>query len=47
MTELKEKSLLQYILDMDERGFSLRISDIEDIVNYILEMQGTKKIGKL
>ncbi|EDN98590.1 hypothetical protein SS1G_13449 [Sclerotinia sclerotiorum 1980 UF-70] len=37
MTELKEKSLLQYILDMDERGFSPRISDVEDMANYILE----------
>ncbi|EDO04977.1 hypothetical protein SS1G_07461 [Sclerotinia sclerotiorum 1980 UF-70] len=43
MTELEEKSLLQYILDMDERGFSPRISDVEDIANYILETQGAKK----
>ncbi|EDN93931.1 hypothetical protein SS1G_09798 [Sclerotinia sclerotiorum 1980 UF-70] len=47
MTELEEKSLLQYMLDMDERGFSPRISDIEDMANYILETRGTKKVGKL
>ncbi|EDN95803.1 hypothetical protein SS1G_11682 [Sclerotinia sclerotiorum 1980 UF-70] len=37
MTELEEKSLFQYIIDMDERGFSPRISDVEDMANYILE----------
>ncbi|EDN91382.1 hypothetical protein SS1G_00785 [Sclerotinia sclerotiorum 1980 UF-70] len=47
MTELEEKSLFQYILDMDKRGFSPRISDIEDIANYILETRGAKKVGKL
>ncbi|EDO03136.1 hypothetical protein SS1G_05615 [Sclerotinia sclerotiorum 1980 UF-70] len=47
MTELEEKSLLQYILDMDERGFSPRISDVEDMANYILETRGAKKVGKL
>ncbi|EDO04891.1 hypothetical protein SS1G_07374 [Sclerotinia sclerotiorum 1980 UF-70] len=30
MTELEEKSLLQYILDIDERGFSPRITFCED-----------------
>ncbi|EDN93356.1 hypothetical protein SS1G_09222 [Sclerotinia sclerotiorum 1980 UF-70] len=39
MTELKKKSLLQYILDIDERGFSPRINDIEDIANYIFKTQ--------
>ncbi|EDN90727.1 hypothetical protein SS1G_00127 [Sclerotinia sclerotiorum 1980 UF-70] len=47
MTELEEKSLFQYIIDMDERGFSPRISDMEDIANYILETRGAKKVGKL
>ncbi|APA15656.1 hypothetical protein SS1G_09530 [Sclerotinia sclerotiorum 1980 UF-70] len=47
MTELEEKSLFQYIIDMDERGFSPRISDVEDMANYILETRGAKKVGKL
>ncbi|EDN97520.1 hypothetical protein SS1G_12371 [Sclerotinia sclerotiorum 1980 UF-70] len=47
MTELEEKSLLQYILDMDERGFNPRISDVEDMANYILKTRGAKKVGKL
>ncbi|EDO04043.1 hypothetical protein SS1G_06525 [Sclerotinia sclerotiorum 1980 UF-70] len=47
MTEWEEKSLLQYILDMDKRGFSPRINDMEDMANYILETQGAKKVGKL
>ncbi|EDN93346.1 hypothetical protein SS1G_09212 [Sclerotinia sclerotiorum 1980 UF-70] len=47
MTELEEKSLLQYILDIDERGFNPRISDVEDMANYILKTRGAKKVGKL
>ncbi|APA14950.1 hypothetical protein sscle_14g097200 [Sclerotinia sclerotiorum 1980 UF-70] len=47
MTKLEEKLLLQYILDMDERGFSPRISDVEDMANYILKTRGAKKVGKL
>ncbi|EDO04447.1 hypothetical protein SS1G_06930 [Sclerotinia sclerotiorum 1980 UF-70] len=47
LTDLEEEVLIQYILDMDERGFSPRISDVEDMTNYILETQGVKKVGKL
>ncbi|EDN95889.1 hypothetical protein SS1G_12094 [Sclerotinia sclerotiorum 1980 UF-70] len=47
MMELEEKSLFQYIIDIDERGFSPRINDMEDMANYTLETQGAKKIGKL
>ncbi|EDN96148.1 hypothetical protein SS1G_12354 [Sclerotinia sclerotiorum 1980 UF-70] len=47
LIDLEEEVLIQYILDMDKKGFSPRISDMEDIANYILEMQGAKKVGKL
>ncbi|APA07544.1 hypothetical protein SS1G_00960 [Sclerotinia sclerotiorum 1980 UF-70] len=32
---------------MDERGFAPKLSDVEDIANYILESRGAKKVGKL
>ncbi|EDN95913.1 hypothetical protein SS1G_12118 [Sclerotinia sclerotiorum 1980 UF-70] len=47
LTDLEEEVLIQYILDIDERGFSPRISDVEDMANYILETRGVKKVGKL
>ncbi|KAJ8070704.1 hypothetical protein OCU04_001075 [Sclerotinia nivalis] len=47
LIELEEEVLIQYILDMDHRGFSPKLSGVEDMVNYILETRGAKKIGKL
>ncbi|EDN96358.1 hypothetical protein SS1G_01284 [Sclerotinia sclerotiorum 1980 UF-70] len=47
LTDLEEEVLIQYIFDVDERGFSPRISDVEDMANYILETRGVKKVGKL
>ncbi|EDO00206.1 hypothetical protein SS1G_03066 [Sclerotinia sclerotiorum 1980 UF-70] len=47
LIDLEEEVLIQYILDMEERGFSPRISDVEDMANYILETWGVKKVGKL
>jgi hypothetical protein len=47
LTELEESVLLQYILDLDSRGFAPRLAGVEDIANYILESRGGKRVGKL
>jgi hypothetical protein len=47
LTELEESVLLQYILDLDSRGFAPRLAGVEDIVNYILESRERKRVRKL
>ncbi|EDO01386.1 hypothetical protein SS1G_03861 [Sclerotinia sclerotiorum 1980 UF-70] len=47
LTEKEEEVLIQYIIDMDEREFAPKLSNIEDMANYILESRNAKKIGKL
>ena len=47
LLKLEEEVIVQYILDLDSRGFTPRLTNIEDIANYILELKGGKRIGKL
>jgi hypothetical protein len=47
LTELKEEVIIQNILDIDTRGFALRLASIEDITNYILESRDRRYIRKL
>ncbi|ESZ89461.1 hypothetical protein SBOR_10155 [Sclerotinia borealis F-4128] len=47
LTKLEEEVILQYILDMDTRGFAPRLSGMEDMANDILDTRGTHYIGKL
>ena len=47
LDELEESVLVQYILDMDERGFAPRLAGVEDMANYILESRGARHVGKL
>ncbi|APA14877.1 hypothetical protein sscle_13g096470 [Sclerotinia sclerotiorum 1980 UF-70] len=44
ITELEEKVLLQYIIDMDDRGFTPKLSGVEDMANYILQSRGAKRV---
>ncbi|APA10615.1 hypothetical protein sscle_06g053850 [Sclerotinia sclerotiorum 1980 UF-70] len=47
LIELEEEVLIQYIIDMDDRGFAPKLNSVEDMANYMLETRGAKKIGKL
>ncbi|EDN92832.1 hypothetical protein SS1G_08697 [Sclerotinia sclerotiorum 1980 UF-70] len=47
LTELEEEVLIQYIIDMDDRGFAPKLNSVEDMANYMLETRGAKKVGKL
>ena len=40
LTELKEETIIRYILDLDLRGFTPRLASIKDIVNLLLESRG-------
>ncbi|EDN95894.1 hypothetical protein SS1G_12099 [Sclerotinia sclerotiorum 1980 UF-70] len=46
LIEKEEEMLIQYIIDIDERGFASKLNGVEDITNYILESRDTKRIGK-
>jgi helix-turn-helix, Psq domain len=47
LTELEENVIVQHIFDLDSRGFSPRLANVEDIANYLLKTRRAKRIGKL
>ena len=47
LLKLEEEVIIRYILDLDSRGFTPPLTNIEDIVNYILESKGGKRVSKL
>lgn len=46
LTDLEEESILQYILDLDSRGFAPRLASVEDMANLLLESRGALRVGK-
>jgi hypothetical protein len=46
LTKLEEEVIVQYALDQDSRGFSLRIADVGDIANLLLQKRGARRVGK-
>ena len=47
LTQLEEEVIIQYILDIDSRGFPPKLRMVEDMANHILESRGAKRVGKL
>jgi hypothetical protein len=47
LTKLEEEVIVNYILDLDSRGFSPRLADVEDMADYLLEARRAKRVGKL
>ena len=47
LNELGEKVLLQYIIDLNNQGFSPKLEIVEDMANHILMSQGKRRVGKL
>jgi hypothetical protein len=47
LSELEEEVIIQHIVDLDNRGFSPRLKDIEDIAKNILASRHGPPIGKL
>ena len=47
LLKLEEEVIIRYILNLDSRGFTPRLTSVEDITNYILESRGGKRVSKL
>ena len=45
LTELEERTLVRYIINLDSRGFAPRLHDMEDIANVIAELYDTSRVG--
>ena len=45
LTELEEGTIVRYILDLDARGFSPRLRDVEDMANVVLEARDASRVG--
>jgi FtsZ-binding cell division protein ZapB len=43
---LEEEAIIQYILDLDARGFSPRRADVEDMANTLAGGRGAQRVGK-
>lgn len=46
MTELEEEAIVKYVLDLDSRGFSPPLRDVEDIANLLLTERDASRVGK-
>ena len=44
--ELKEEVIVQYIFNINLKGFLFKLKNIKDIMNNIFESKGAKYIGK-
>ena len=45
LTELEEKILIRYILDLDSRGFAPRLRNIKDIANILVASRNVPRVG--
>jgi hypothetical protein len=45
--KIKEEVIIRNILNLDSRGFVPRLTSVEDIVNFILELKEGERVGKL
>jgi hypothetical protein len=46
LTNLEEKTIVQYILNLDSRSFPPRLYEVEDIANQLLGERDAPKVGK-
>jgi hypothetical protein len=45
LTDLEEAVIVQYILDLDSKGFSPRLSSVEDMADRLLAERDTGRVG--
>ena len=45
LTKLEERVIVEYIIDLDSRGFSPRLCDVEDMANVIAEARDASRVG--
>jgi hypothetical protein len=46
LTNLEEKTIIQYILELNSRSFPPRLSGVEDMANQLLRVRDTSPISK-
>ncbi|KAJ3482685.1 hypothetical protein NLG97_g7505 [Lecanicillium saksenae] len=46
LTDLEEKTIIRYVLDLDSRAFPPRLHEVEDMANRLLADRGAPKVGK-
>jgi hypothetical protein len=46
LTDQEERAIVQYILQLDSKGFPPRISSVEDMANHLLAQRSTERVGK-
>ena len=46
LTAIEERVVVQYILDLDSRGFPPLIEDVREMANRILASRSTRRVGK-
>ena len=46
LSDLEEQKLVEYILDLDSRGFSPRISSVEEMANLLRVNRDASPVGK-
>ncbi|NWM39871.1 hypothetical protein GY644_24945, partial [Escherichia coli] len=46
LTESEDEAVLSYILDLDAKGFSPTIKDVEDMANLLLAERCAGRVGK-
>ncbi len=46
LTALEKEAVVQYILDLDARGFSPSLEDVRVMADRILASRGTRRVGK-
>lgn len=45
LTELEEKTIVEYILDLDARCYPPRLSEVRDMANRLIEDRGASRVG--
>ena len=46
LTKLEEEAIVQYILDLDSRGFPTRLEELRDMADSLLRSRGAPPVGK-
>src|SRR4051794_5085466 len=46
LTTAEEDAIVQYVLDLDSRGFSPRRADVQDMADLLMAKRGARRVGK-